>query len=293
MDRPFDLSETEACVLLEDDLVEAARIVREGGEFSDALPALAAHVQGCARCTELLSELVGEAEEWPDVRVDRVDPERVFERALFGGLSAREPLVRARSAARLGDLERPGPIILGALSGRAGRDPDKTVRDAARGALARLDKARPIPQRVIEMWSAAPALAPFMAGALDRLAAGPMPSILRFGVRRPGPEGLLIAGQDEVRGALRDERDDIWLWLTGLPRIYEQTRPTIALPAALLNGSFPVDWAGERPGLVPAASPVEDRELETALGRGDPEREEPFRRMYLLNPELQGAVPLD
>ena len=293
MDSPFDLHETEAWLLLEDDLVEAARIVREGGDFSGALPVLAAHLQGCVRCTELLAELVGEPKEWPDMRVDRVDPEHLFERALLGGLSAPDSLVRARSADRLGHLLRPGPVALGALAGRAGRDPQQSVRKAARSALARLDSALSIPERVMQMWAADPSVAPFMTGALERLAASPVPSILRFGARRPGPLGLVIAGQDDLRGALRDERDDIWLWLTGLPKPYERTRPTVALPAALSDSLLPLVWAGEKPGLVPAQSPVEDRELDVALGRGEQEHEEPFRRMYLLNPELEGVLPSD
>ena len=175
MTDAFDLERTPACARMEDDLAEAVPIVREGGDLAGALPALAAHIEGCSRCTGLLAEMVGEPEEWPDVKVDPVDPDHLFERALLGGLSAPESLVRSRAADRLGGLNRPGPAVLGALAGRARRDPDENVRRAALTALNRLDTEFSIPERLIDTWEVAPSEAPIIAGILERLAESPLP----------------------------------------------------------------------------------------------------------------------
>lgn len=286
---PFDMRQTPACAQVEDELIEAVRIIREGGEIASVLPALTAHLQGCARCTELLEELVAESREPPDVRVDRVDPHYVFERALLGGLSAPESLVRSRAAERLGSLDRPGAVVLGALAGRARRDADHTVRKEALAALGELDSRLSIPHRLMDIWGTSGSeSAPYIAGALERLAASPVPSVLGFGAMRPGPSGLVVAGPGAINGHVSDKEDDVLLWLRGLPRTYETTRPVVALPAALSDMGTVWDWAGAHPGLVSAPAPVEERELELALGRGDSEHEQTFRQMYLLNPDLQG-----
>jgi hypothetical protein len=159
------------------------------------------------------------------------------------------------------------------------------VRKAALTTLNRLDSEVSIPDRLMSAWEHAPSEAPVMAGVLERLAQSPIPSVLGFGASRPHRSGLVVEGQGTIRGTLEGEQEDLWLRLAGLPKPFERTRPVVALPTALAE-QVPLTWAGERPGLVPATAPVEDRGLHVVLGQGASAEEGPFRRMYLLNPEI-------
>ena len=291
MSELFDLERTPACARVEDDLAEAVRVVREGGEVASVSSALAAHLAGCARCTQVLAELVRDPGEWAGVMVESADTPAFVEKVLVDGLSQEnETVIRRRAAHRLGGLAGVGPATLGALAERATADRDQKVRRISLEALDQLDAAVSIPDRLLEAWAAVPAEAePFIAGVLERLAVSPIPSVLGL---RSGPRtgsGLVVTGQGEIRGSLRDEEQELSLRLEGLPAQFEQTRPVLALPMAL-SADAGLRWPGDLPGLAPASGPVSRGSLEVAVGRGRPADVSLFDRMYLLNPEVPATL---
>jgi hypothetical protein len=286
----FEVERTKACGRIEESLEDAAGVLREGGDLANSHPAVAGHVPSCMRCSLIMVDLVHEPDEWVPVSHERVDPMELFDRASPKALKALEPVARAQAAEQLGSLQRVGVATLKALADVAADDNEKRdVRAAALSALDRLDKNVSIPQRVIEEWAAAPARAgSFIAGVLERLAKGLLPSVpvtALAGRPRRGRGLLTVSGAGEITGSIGEEGRDLWLRLGGLPEDLERTQPVVAVPRALAENAPALEWSGEQPGLVSVPGPVTDGAMEVLLGSGAPPGSESlFRRMYLLSP---------
>lgn len=284
----FEVGRTAACAETEEDLPEAARTIRQGETVATWLPAVARHVEGCERCQKILAELVAEPAELPQVAEFRVVPDALFERALTGALSDADPTVRERAAERLGTVRRLGAEALAALAAAAAEDREQRVRAAALVALDQLDEQIAIPQRLIEAWSAAPSeAAPFIAGVLGRLAGQGAQAVAQLsGSSKPGQGRLTVAGRGGIKGDIAKEKQELWLTLKDLPPEFEKTKPVVAVPSALEKDTPRFKWSGDKPGLVPATSPVAKGSLRVLLGKGEPaEKEKLFRQIYLLSPE--------
>lgn len=132
-DERVDVARTAACAGLEEDLADAARIQREGGDLAQEYPALARHLEECEWCRTTLAELMEE----PDVLSEAEPHVDDVERYLVAALAEPERIVRVRAAKRLGSSRQVGPAALTALAAAA-EDPDEEVRAAAREALTLL-----------------------------------------------------------------------------------------------------------------------------------------------------------
>lgn len=138
----LDLGRSQACVDVEDELADAARIEREGGELAKHYPALARHLEDCEWCRAELAELVEE----PDIQAEadiEAEPSDSVERYLAAALAEPERIVRLRAATKLGAARRIGPGALAALADVAAADPDADVREAALDALGRIFDVAP------------------------------------------------------------------------------------------------------------------------------------------------------
>jgi hypothetical protein len=286
-DSPFDLPRTEACERTEDELAQAARTLREGGELWTGHPAVAAHLVSCPRCRIVLAELMNEPGEISQPADADVDPGALFERALIAGLARPESVARARAADRLGSFGGLGAQALAGLAMTATEDREPRVRSSALMALDELDTQVSIPRRLIEEWSAAPSkAAPFIASVLERLA-GRIPSIVRLDIRKqPGRWGFAVTGPRRLGGTVDQSGRDVWLRLHGLPSVLERMRPVVAVPDAALESAPSMLWQGDLPGLVSGTTPVAEGSVEVRLGADPPfQSESLFRRMYLLGSE--------
>jgi hypothetical protein len=133
----LDVSAYAACLGVKDELEDAARIRREGGDLASHYPDLARHLEECEWCRMELAELIRE----PDVSAEPdIEPESIdrVEGDLVAALRTHERIVRVRAAARLGAARRIGAGAIAALSDVASKDPDAEVRKAALDALAQL-----------------------------------------------------------------------------------------------------------------------------------------------------------
>jgi hypothetical protein len=285
----LEVARTPACEVVEEDLPDAARVLREGEDLASHYPDLARHLEECEWCRTTLAELVKEPEVLSEKDAE-AEPSEGYERYMADALAEPEPVIRRRAADWLGRAERVGPAALAALADVAAEDADEKVREAALTALDRLDEAVALPQRIIEAWSEDPAeAAQFISGVLARLTAeGPpvSPGVIGLvGSTSPDGEGMTLSGTEGARGLLWGKQSELWLTLERLPSGFENTKPIVALPKALAELAPAIRWLGEQPGLVAAATPVADGSLELRLGQVvAPEAEQLFDRVYVLNP---------
>jgi hypothetical protein len=291
-----DIGPTAACEEVKDDLPAAAPLVREGEDLSSRLPDLAHHLETCERCRAILADLSIESREASEVAEPEVQPGELFEQALRAALTEPDAIARRRAAERLGSFERLGPAALSALAETALEDPDEAVRAAALEALDRLDDAISISRRVIEAWAEAPAeAAPFIAGVLARLAGAESRAgagVTGLSASGAGEEGVSLAGGEGIGGQVTREEDGLWLTLDSLPSTFEKKMPVVAVPLALRIDAPAIRWSGERPGLVPASTPVSEGRLRVRLGdHAEAPSGETFERVYLLDTEAEKPPP--
>lgn len=289
--RQFEIDRTAACVEVEDDLPEAAGLVRASRDVASAHPAVAAHLEECERCrvvfAQLASEPPGLGRTTPMAEIP-IDPAPVFERALVTALSRPETIKRERAAERFAAFERVGSRALAALAEAAGEDPEEEVRAAALRALDELDRHVSIPQRLIEEWAEEPTeAASFIEGVLARLAGGSIhsasPVLELIGTPVPGEERTELTGADGVHGGIARTWRQWWLSLEGLPPAFENTRPLLALPDALRPGLPRMKWPAAKPGLVPAEKPVSGGSLRARIGRPPAAAQQRlFHRIFLV-----------
>lgn len=291
----FEISRTAACHDVRDDLADAARVLHAGDDLAGAYPAIAAHIEECEWCSTVVTELVSEpVDEGGVVEPLPADLDDLFVRALEAALADPDPVTRERAAERLGEFEPLGATVLAALANAAVEDPDTGVRAAALRGLDGLDARVSIPNRLIEAWAASPAqAAPFIAGILGRLA-GEAEFSAAWVTELVVSEGLseekmMLRSNEGAAGEIAVEKNRLWLTLSDLPSRFENTKPVVAVPEALMKESAPVEWAGGEPGLISAAHPVSGGSVRIDLGRV---REKPlvqgrelFEHIYLLSPE--------
>ena len=135
----FDVADASACVLVEVQLLEAARLQAAGEDPTGRWPELDGHLAACSRCRAVLHDLAVEHVMEPTSEVTGEPPTRsLFERALTSALAAPEPIVRLRACVRLSELASLSMAASNALSTVAEHDPDTTVRTAAQTALGQV-----------------------------------------------------------------------------------------------------------------------------------------------------------
>ena len=292
-----EVARTAACEEAEEDIPEAARLLRAREDLGGRYPDLARHLEECEWCRATLAELMRE----PDLLSEagtRLDPSELFERSLATALADPETIVRQRAARRLAGMQRVGPVALAALADAAVEDPEEEVRATALRALDELDRAVSIPERVIDAWSASPEeAAPFIESVLARFAGDrppASPAVMELAGSRWSPEQQMsFSSKEGITGRLSAEEGELRLALEGLPSSFEKTTPLIAVPGALRETRQPVEWFGKDPGLVPVDAPVARGRLHARLGRL-PERPREaggpgaLERVYLLNREAFG-----
>jgi hypothetical protein len=275
-----EVARAAACEEVEEDLPDAARVLREGGDLTSEYPDLARHLEECEWCRATLDELVME----PDVLSEpEIEPDsgEAFDRYLAAALNEPQPISRVHAAERAAEAQHVGPAALEALAERAAEDPERVVREAALKALDELDAAVSIPRRLIEAWSASPEqAAPFIEGVLARLAGG----------APPAAPAVAELGKEGVTGTLSAEEGDLLLTVEGLPPSFERTSPVIAVPGALRAAVPRVEWQGEEPGLVSAEAAVRAGRLDVRLGRlldptAEPKLTPELERLFVLNPQ--------
>lgn len=256
--RQFELDRTAACEAVEDDLPEAARSLREGGDVTSGYPMLASHLRECERCSTILAELARELEPSEEAPVD---PAELFERALTAALADEDPLARERAAEGMTRLEHVGPAALAALVETAGEDEDEEVRAAALGALGLLARQ---PARI--------------AGVTQLIGTAADPE-----------EHVAVTGEGGISGRVIEEGGELRLSLRGLPPKFEHTKPIVAIPTALEEATPSVEWSAGQPGVVPATEAVSGGSLDVTLGRSGSgagrRTKDLFKRVYLLDAE--------
>jgi hypothetical protein len=137
----LEIARTSACDEVEDELADAARVQREGGDLATQYPALARHLEECEWCRTALAELVNEPDVLSEADIEPESSDRV-ERYLVAALETPERIVQVRAARQLGTARRVGPAALAALAEAAAEDRDEEVRAAALEALEELDAAQ-------------------------------------------------------------------------------------------------------------------------------------------------------
>jgi HEAT repeats len=290
-----EVARTAACEELEEDLPEAARLLREGEDVASRHPDLARHLEECEWCRATLAELLKEPELLSEAETG-VDPSELFERSLAAALVDPEVIVRVRAAERLGATPRVGPQALAALADAAAEDSEPEVRAAALRALDELDEAVSISERLIAAWSAEPEeAARFIEGVLRRLAGGQppaMPGVAELVGSTWTPEQRMpLSGPEGIRGSLSATEGELHLTVEGLPPRFEETTPVIAVPRALRASAPKIEWSGKEPGLVSTEAAVRDGRLDVRLGRMLDPSVEPtltpeLERLFVLNPEV-------
>jgi hypothetical protein len=163
------------------------------------------------------------------------------------------------------------------------------VRAAALISLDRLDADVSFPRRVIEEWAHEPAeAATYLASVLRRLAdpETPMtPRVTELVAELPDIGPITLIGSSGATGQVIDEERQLWLSLLGLPSIFEDTHPFVAIPGALGDVDPSIDWMGQHPGLVEARLPVTDGKLRVHLAAIEQlPGADLFQRVYLLDP---------
>jgi hypothetical protein len=254
--------------------VAKAAVAVDPAEVEQAL-AHVASCEECSRCFDLAQDaawLESREETAPMAHVP-VDPPALFESALTAALSDPDDLVRRRAAERLGGMTGLGAVAVVALVAAAGEDRDERVRAAALTALQRLDPKLSLPQWVILVWSAAPAeAASYLEGVLARLAtpAGAPSAVTRLGgAETQNDKTVVFSGDCGVRGRVSRESDGLWLTVQGLPAAIENTKPVVAVPSALQVNETTMVWAGDKPGLIAASTPVSKGTLRVRLGEDE------------------------
>jgi hypothetical protein len=275
-----EVARAAACEDVEEDLPDAARVLREGGDLASEYPDLARHLEECEWCRATLDELVKEPDVLSEPQIE-ADSGEVFDRYLAAALNEPQPISRVHAAERAAEAEHVGPAALEALAERAAEDPERAVREAALKALDELDAAVSIPRRLIEAWSASPErAAPFIEGVLARLA----------GERPPVASQVAELGKEGIRGSLSAEQGELRLTVEGLPPSFETTKPMVAVPGALDPDAPEVEWYGEEPGLVSAEDAVREGRLDVRLGRmldpsAEPTLTPELEHLFVLNPK--------
>jgi hypothetical protein len=293
-DERVEVARTAACEEVAEDLPDAARVVREGGDLASHYPDLARHLEECEWCRATLDELVKEPDVLSEPEIEAHSSD-VFDGYMAAALEGPEPSARVNAAERAAEAEHVGPATLEALASRAAEDPEREVREAALKALDELDAAVSIPKRLIEAWSASPEEAvPFIEGVLARLA-GDRPPVTSAVAELAGSTStpdrrVSLAGKEGITASLSAEEGELRLTVEGLPASFEKTTPVVAVPGALRATVPEVDWYGKEPGLVSAEAAVQAGRLDVRLGRmldptAEPKLTPELERLFVLNPE--------